>query len=598
MSLIQKQSTYPSNTNGADKYRGEGTDTYGRTQYRTWESIDSQRGVRAYNETINVMKRDLSDQGNNFATTLTSGTISNFDGHTNIFPDFSDDFPRYNASNNAVDVLSGYAGGPMYPNGFRARDGVIASTYSVNSAAPGRIRLSHVSNYLIEANTDPSYQRRTMKKPMVIELYDAANTSWSAPFGVSLDIGEDAIVLGSASDPEQVIVRLNGTTSQHINTDTLDNTVVGGSESLHSSVGCGRLITSNLDYDNGAGKLYIFMRKKSETSTSPSQWVWWRSLHYQSQPFVGGGNFMQTNDLGFRMAIGHGRIVVAENPSAVDDPNRAPVRFHIFNAGSCHRIRTITLGSYDSSNRFIHSIKIGNGLIYIGTPNHDQEHEDRVGTKGSTVTPVERGRIWVYTLDGKLVGNYYGAIASTTGVNLPNDMEAKYGFIAMTYDTGTTASDSELEIARVTCGVNGILETYHHTNFDPLASGFETQRSYAPTGFAATSGYTGEMVAPYVDHFADNYGSDIGDWNGASAYVGINGDQYGGSTGTYAFHAAGADQREVVTIGNGMVISVGFGGQTGAGTNDHSIFQLPKTLGNYYEDKLQRRSYKREYWMR
>lgn len=548
---------------GFDAPRGRANSdfSYDRTEY-SYPIIDRDVGYRAYHEgwlrnrtsirPETILTGDNTGAGQANQWNLPSNYLVNSVSVTN---------PNYTASNSGsisigCDSISIGQGKVIQAREFTSGAELLVSdiydTYS-NTA------YSLSTDY---DNKSENWWR--MRYPKGTLLYESDGTTRFAPSIATPNVRDDTIVVGGYSRTTAVVAYLNGI--QDETTPTIGTGQVSFTTE-NADVGGGKIAIP----DFGSNSVYLY--KKDKTTSS---WNYYKTIQPLSNSDL--------NRFGSNLAIGHGRIAVIE-----DFTNTSLIwpRLWIFDLeGNVIRVVTVR-----SNSGYGTTITIGNGFIYVGEPTADMEHEDLdSGNKSfNTSAYLDRGRVWVYTLDGKQVGNHYGVIGEVTsgGVNLPNSMDARYGYFAMTFDDGGN-NDSDMEVVPVTSGVNGILETWHYTHVTERHSGFKNKTYY--------TFFTAPTYAPSEDYTSDTFSTQTtNNYHATGMQVGINGEFADLASGAWGTSDGQAGQNEAVAIGENMILTISDGGW-GPAFQGSVQFGLYKSLANHYEDKVTRRSFKKAYW--
>jgi hypothetical protein len=547
---------------GFDAPRGRANSdfSYDRTEY-SYPIIDRDVGYRAYNEGWLRNRTSIRPESPTGGDNTGEGGTNQWNLPSNyLLNSVSVTNPLYSSSNTGSVCVG--------PNSTSIGQGKVVQAREFPAGA--ELIVSDIydtfSNtaYSLSAEYDNNSENWwKMRFPKGTLLYESDGTTRFDPTIATANVRDDTIVVGGYNHTTAAIAYINGI--QHDSTPTIGTGQVSFTTE-NADVGGGRIAIP----DYGSDSVYLY--KKDKTTSS---WNYYKTI----QPL----SSSDLNRFGSNLAIGHGRIAVIE-----DFTNSSLIwpRLWIFDLeGNVIRVVQVY-----SNSGYGTTITIGNGFIYVGEPTADMEHEDQdSGNKTfSSGAYVNRGRVWVYTLDGKQVGNYYGAIGEVDSVNLPNSMDARYGYFAMSYDDATN-TDSELEIVPVTSGVNGILETWHYTHVTKRHTGFDNKTYY--------TFFTSPTYAPSEDYTSDVFSTQTtNNYHATGMQVGINGEFADLGTGAWGFvNGTSGGQNEAVTIGENMILSTSDGGQGPAFTATGQ-WGLYKSLANHYEDKVTRRSFKKAYW--
>lgn len=307
--------------------------------------------------------------------------------------------------------------------------------------------------------------------------------------------------------------------------------------------------------------------------------------------------YSTNSDFGKDIAIGYGRIVVTAPFSAVANPDPSVYIFD-YHGNLIRRL----VQPYDNpqsdgtntSDKFGDEVLIANGLIYVSGPSADVVHESGKGDAPF----LDSGRIWIYTLDGKLINNSYADNTPSSnwesqGVGFGRFMSGGYGYFLRHQDYKVSSStnvdmyENQIDLTLSGPCQKSVAESHvgfrdagNGSNFEEVHSqGLESYSQDGITWDWVTDGYSGTSVESlgYTGKF----------WG--HAIRGTEVDTLPGH-GLLPYNTTtAADQRyHTSAFGDGGYMTLPYE----LDFESKSRYIMPR-LANVYEDKINRRSYMR-----
>ena len=582
--------------------------TNGRASGFEWVVTANGSGFQSYNETFQVVPD--SDRSPRFIG-YPSATFG-------VQEEFNEQSPMYY---NNVHVSPD---GTMYPGALDIGGGkIVTSLYPNSGSAEVPIVINDIYDVEYQYSTGASIWSSTNmdfiihQQPGMYHTY--APTTLTSSGATSTSIGNDIIVIGTNGVSNTAILMLNGESKPGIKPFGSS----GATSGLFTRAGDGVVVLANyannaaeswkprLNWDRLMGSIggYTTVAIQRISDANRGDHVVSNRLSPRETSLL---TDVTLNRFGDLVAVGQGRIAVIESATNSSSP-QAHQRLWIYDLNG-NIIRCITAPTRPT-NGYGRQVVIGNGFIFVSDDMTEQPN--RTGIEKNAPETLKRGRIFVYTLDGKHVDNYYGSIKDEQPeAQVAHDMSAKYGCLSLSYG-GFNNANSFFEVPETTTGILGILEQYQYIN-DPESGG------QAPSNVVRDQAqYDASLISenPHIDVVGSpaqsytNGGTVVN--KAVGMQIGINGhwdvnarivsnepafsttnrfsakyDNTSPRTGdNHSVNAIG-ENRALSLSKTGKLLASGAGGTVSQG-DGFTDYQITNSLANYFEDKVQRRSFRK-----